>query len=207
MLLAVRNPRPRQRPSPARLKLGIVSALLAAAMTITACGDDSANEPAVGGRGFNAADVQFATDMIPHHAQALSMVDMTAGKDINPAVAALAEKIRMAQTPEIERMAGWLHKWGKPIPRTGRDHSGHGAPPMDMPGMASMEDMAALEQADGHEFEQMFLTMMIDHHRGAIQMAKTELAQGENLAAKRLAQDIIEDQRQEIRRMEKLLRS
>ena len=185
--------------------VGAVSALLAA-MSLAACSDDTANEAVAGGRGFNAADVQFATDMIPHHAQALSMVDLTAGKDISPTVAALAERIRMAQTPEIERMASWLDKWGKPIPRTGRDHAGHDMAAMDMPGMASMEDMAALERADGREFERMFLSMMIDHHRGAIDMARTELAEGENAAAKQLAQDIIEAQQQEIRHMEDLLR-
>lgn len=156
---------------------------------------------------FNDADVQFATDMIPHHAQALSMVDLTVDKGISPQVEALADDIRTAQAPEIEQMAGWLEDWGQPVPATGRDHAGHDMAAMDMPGMASMDDMAALENADGPEFEQMFLSMMIEHHQGAIEMAQTELDEGANPAAKKLASDIISAQKQEVATMQPLLSS
>lgn len=183
-----------------------LATLAAVVALVAACGDDTTTEPAPDPQGFNNADVQFATDMIPHHAQALSMVDLTMGKNLSPKVLALAEEIRMAQSPEIERMVRWLTRWGKPIPRTGRDHSGHDMGPMDMPGMATMDDLAALEGADGRNFERMFLTMMIEHHQGAIQMARTELSNGQNAAAKGLAQDIVRGQQGEIARMEQLLR-
>ena len=145
--------------------------------------------------------------MIPHHAQALSMVDLTVGKDLSPEIEALAEDIRMAQTPEIERMAAWLEKWGKRVPETSRDHAGHDMGTMDMPGMASMEDMAALEKATGPKFEQMFLALMIEHHQGAVETAQMELEEGENSAAMKLAQDIITAQRREITAMQALLAS
>ncbi len=191
--------------------LGMLTVVVAVLALLTACGggessDEHAAHGAGGGQGFNAADVQFATDMIPHHAQALSMVDLTVGQDLSPEVEALAEEIRIAQAPEIEEMAAWLEKWGKPIPDTSRDHAGHdmgGA--TDMPGMASMDDMTALQKATGPEFEQMFLTMMIEHHEGAIEMARSELDDGENVAAKNLAQDIITGQEREITTMQELL--
>lgn len=186
--------------------LALLTALIAALAVLAACGgNETSGDDSSAGQGFNDADVQFATDMIPHHAQALSMVDLTVGKDLSPEVEALAEEIRMAQTPEIEQMAAWLEKWGEPVPETSRDHAGHDMGAMDMPGMASMEDMAALENATGPEFEQMFLTMMIEHHQGAIEMAQTELEEGENSAAKKLAQDIITAQQREITQMQDLL--
>ncbi len=179
----------------ASLALGLALMTACSATSTTTVEDDAS---------FNDADVQFATDMIAHHAQALSMVDLTVDKDISPQVEALADDIRMAQTPEIEQMAGWLEGWGEPVPATGRDHAGHDMAAMDMPGMASMDDMAALENADGPEFEQMFLSMMTEHHQGAIEMAQTELDEGANPAAKKLAQEIISAQEQEIAQMQQL---
>lgn len=192
--------------------LALLTAVVAALAVLTACGgDETSGHGSAGGhesaegQGFNDADVRFATDMIPHHAQALSMVDLTVGKDLSPEMQALADDIRSAQSPEIEQMAAWLEKWGEPVPETGRDHAGHDMGAPDMPGMASMEDMVALEKATGSEFEQMFLTMMIDHHQGAMEMAQMELDEGENAAAKELAQEIITAQQQEITTMQGLL--
>ncbi len=183
--------------------------ITAALVLLTACGggdntSDNASSSS-GGQGFNDADVRFATDMIPHHAQALLMVDLTVGKELSPDVAALAEGIRMAQSPEIELMAGWLEKWGQPVPPTSRDHASHDMNSMDMPGMASMTDMASLENAEGEQFEQRFLSMMIEHHHGAIAMAQSELDEGLNKSAVTLAEDIIAAQQREISQMEPLL--
>jgi len=186
----------------ASLTAGLALMTACSATTTTTTTSDAAKVAS-----FNDADVQFATDMIPHHTQALSMVDLTVDKDLSPEVEALADDIRMAQTPEIEQMAGWLEEWGEPVPVTGRDHAGHDMAAMDMPGMASMDDMAALENADGPEFEQMFLSMMIEHHQGAIEMAQTELDEGANAAAKKLASEIISAQEQEIATMQSLLSS
>lgn len=76
---------------------------------------------------------------------------------------------------------------------------------MDMPGMATMGDMASLQAARGKDLDHLFLTMMIEHHSGAIEMAEAELADGENADAKQLAQDIIDGQQQEIDAMTQLL--
>lgn len=197
------------------------AALMAtAALTFTACSDDaptaqssSSSLPA----GVNDADVTFATEMIQHHAGALSMVDMTAGRNLDPEVQALAEDIRLAQTPEIETMSDWLQEWGEPIPETVRDHANahgdHGDDDTgsdtgsDMPGMMSTEEMAELENASDAEFEDAWLRAMIVHHQGAIEMAKTEQAEGENSDAIALAKKIASDQEAEIEKLEQMLDS
>jgi uncharacterized protein (DUF305 family) len=149
----------------------------------------------------NDADVTFATDMIPHHAQAVEMANLVDGKDVDPAVQQLAADIQAAQGPEIETMTGWLEEWGAAVPESmeGMDMSG------DMPGMMSPDDMAALAAADGADFQMMWLTMMIEHHQGAIEMAQTEQSDGEYAPAVELAGQIESAQTAEIAQMEDLL--
>lgn len=177
----------------------------ALALTLTGCsGADSSS-----GEGFNDADVDFASDMIQHHAQALEMVDLTMGRDLDPEVAALTEEIRAAQAPEIETMADWLEEWDEPVPETSRDHvNAHGdgsEMDTDMPGMMSAEDMAALEEAPEGEFQDMWLEMMIDHHEGAVEMAEGQVENGEDEQAVALAKEIIAAQQAEITAMQDLL--
>lgn len=201
----------------------MAAALLAASpLALAACGDESDRDNPTAGSDiaesepFNQADVAFATDMIQHHAQALSMVDLTVRREISPELAELADQIRMAQGPEIEAMVDWLTEWDQPVPETMRDHANaHGGGEMgddtgmdsDMPGMMSAEDMADLEAAEGPEFEQMWLQMMIEHHEGAIEMAKVEQKEGEYPDALALAENIETTQAAEIATMNALLGS
>ncbi|HEY0775417.1 MAG TPA: DUF305 domain-containing protein, partial [Nocardioidaceae bacterium] len=97
-------------------------AATAAALTLT-LGGCSSTESSAGGEGFNDADVDFTTDMIQHHAQALSMVDLTMGRGLDPEMVELTEQIRAAQAPEIEKMVDWLEEWDQPVPETSRDHA------------------------------------------------------------------------------------
>ena len=76
-----------------------------------------------------------------------------------------------------------------------------------MGGMMSSEDMAMLGRARGSGFDQMFLTMMIEHHRGAIEMARTEQADGEYADAIDLAKEIESAQLEEIEWMKEMLAS
>jgi uncharacterized protein (DUF305 family) len=100
-------------------------------------------------------------------------------------------------------MSGWLTSWGEKVPEemSGMDHSD------GMPGMMSSEEMASLEESSGDDFDQMFLTMMIEHHEGAIEMAETEEEEGKYKDAITLARKIQKDQAAEIRTMEALLTS
>jgi uncharacterized protein (DUF305 family) len=157
----------------------------------------------------NGADAMFATMMIPHHAQAVKMSEVLLAKDgIDPQVTDLANKIKAAQGPEIEQMRGWLAGWKQLVPgsdgSTPDDHS-MGANHGGMNGMMSTKDMTKLEAAKGEQASRLFLTAMIAHHRGAIAMARTELARGTNPEAKKLAQTIIDAQQAEITTMSKLL--
>lgn len=192
--------------------LRLAALLTAAALTLTACGTSDSSGS---GQDHNAADVTFASDMIQHHAGALQMVDMTMGRDLDPEVATLADDIRAAQAPEIEQMTEWLEKWGEEVPATVRDHAnahggmGNGGMDMgsDMPGMASAAELKALDKADGAQFQDMWLKMMIAHHEGAIQMAETELADGQYQPALALAKRIKSSQQAEIDQMKQMLGS
>lgn len=75
-----------------------------------------------------------------------------------------------------------------------------------MAGMMSGADMDKLKKASGADFDQMFLTMMIAHHQGAIEMAKTEETNGMNADAIALAQQIQTAQASEITTMNGLLK-
>ena len=200
-----------------RTTAAMMGAALAAATVLTACGgsdsagsEASAASTAANGDVFNDADVTFAQQMIPHHAQAIAMVDMTRGRDISPEVQQLADGIMAAQTPEIETMTGWLTGWGEEVPETMRDHANAEDGDMDMgdsdmPGMMSQDDMDALESAPDVEFEDMWLEMMVEHHNGAIEMAKDEQQGGEFPPALDLAQDIAAGQTAEVDQMTSLL--
>lgn len=167
----------------------------------------------------NDADVAFAQGMIPHHEQAIEMSDMLLGKQgIDPDVIALANEIKNAQGPEIERMQGWLEDWGassSPAPApTSTAMPGHQMPSGsmgDMPGMGgghgmmSEADMTALRNAQGAEAGRLFLTQMIEHHKGAIMMAQEEIAIGQFPAAVELARTIVSSQQAEIDTMQGML--
>lgn len=162
---------------------------------------DSAGAEETSGE-FNEADIDFATSMIPHHRQAVEMAQLARSRAERPEVLALAEQIEAAQDPEIQTMTEWLESWGEPVPADmgGHDMSG------SMPGMMTMEEMQQLAAAKGTEFDRLFLTMMIAHHQGAIEMAQTEKTEGQNEDAVALAEEIETAQQQEIADMQALLR-
>jgi len=134
--------------------------------------------------------------MIPHHAQAVQMADMALGKASDGEVKTLAAAIKGAQDPEIVKMTGWLKGWAVPVPATGSGDAMHMGT-----GMMSQSEMGALDQASGPAFDRMWVDMMTRHHQGAVEMAKAELAQGQNEDAKTLANEITAAQTVEIAKM------
>lgn len=148
----------------------------------------------------NDADVTFAQGMIPHHRQAVEMAQLASDRAEDPRVLDLASRIEGAQEPEIAEMTGWLEDWDEDVPAdAGHEDMAGGS------GMMSAEDMDALEAATGSEFDEMFLTMMIEHHRSAVEMANTEVEDGQFADALSLAQKIIDAQEAEISEMEAIL--
>ena len=163
---------------------------------------------------FTEADVHFMTGMIGHHAQALIMAAMAPKNGASPAIRTLAARITNAQKDEIALMQQWLRNRGQPVPEVhiegiqltvhGADHANH----EEMPGMLTPDQLHELHAARGAEFDRLFLTYMIEHHRGAVIMVHdlfgTDGA-GMDEEAFRLASDIQVDQRTEIARMELML--
>ena len=178
---------------------------LAGLALVAACGGTSTggNHDAASGSNasssatHNTADVAFATDMIPHHAQAVEMADMALKAAVDPDVKTLAQAIKGAQDPEITTMTGWLTDWKAPVPTKGMGHSMSGGGM----GMMSDADMAALGKATGPAFDKMWVEMMTRHHTSAIEMASTEIKNGQYADAKALAQRIVTSQTAEVTTM------
>ncbi|WP_159615637.1 DUF305 domain-containing protein [Arthrobacter zhaoguopingii] len=173
----------------------------------------TSSSPAVSAGLSNAADMEFAAGMIPHHEQAVEMSDrMLAKTGIDPEVKALATRIKAAQAPEIRTMKTWLDAWGKPGADggSGAGHgSGHGGEDTagggTGDGMMSGEQLEELAGAEGDEASRLFLAGMIEHHKGAIDMAEQELDAGADPGARDLAASIVQAQEAEIKEMEALL--
>jgi len=159
------------------------------------------------GLDVNTVDVSFTQGMIPHHSQAVEMSQLAAANGASPAVQAIATQIEAAQQPEIDQMTGWLADWDQPAPdpNESMDEMHEMAGGMMMSGMVSSADMGRLRAARGPEFDRLYLEFMILHHEGAIEMAKQQLAGGQNPDAKALAQTIIDSQQAEITELNALL--
>ncbi|WP_433668239.1 DUF305 domain-containing protein [Nocardia sp. CA-136227] len=148
---------------------------------------------------FNDADVTFLQMMYPHHAQAVEMAKLVPTRSQNQELLTLAKAVEAAQTPEMQQITTLLQSFGKPAPSA--DMGGHAG----MDGMMTKDQMAKLESLSGPEFDKLWMQMMIEHHKGAITMANTELAQGTNADSKAMAQAIVNAQQQEIDQMNKML--
>jgi uncharacterized protein (DUF305 family) len=193
-------------------RLAAVVVAVAAALFLASCSSapsdgttehQKTDEPVITGEpaGFNADDVAFATNMIPHHQQAVDLSALAPERSTNPELLELATRIAAAQQPEIETLKVFLVQW-KENPDAGAGHGGHGSA---MAGMVDEATMTKLESLSGAEFDTLWLESMISHHQGAIEMAKAEIANGENVDAKRLAQTIIDTQQAEIGQMKQML--
>jgi uncharacterized protein (DUF305 family) len=148
---------------------------------------------------YNDQDIVFAQMMVPHHQQALDMTKLAAEKATDQKVKDLATRIQGAQDPEIQELTTLLDAWGV-REMSGMDHSS-----MSGHGMMTDDQMTQLEQATGAGFDRMWLQMMIEHHEGAVTMAKAEVEQGSNPEAKALAQQVVDAQVAEITEMQGML--
>lgn len=198
-----------------RTRTPLVAAALAATVILAGCSSPASTSEMNGmdhgtsssnpteASDFNESDVTFVHAMLPHHQQAVTMADVLLEKTgIDPAVTTIAATIKAEQAPEISTMNSWLSKWKVP---TGASST---MPGMDMgteTGMMSEADMSALHSASGSAASKLFLTQMISHHQGAIEMAKTETKAGKNADALTLATSIVSSQTTEIATMKGLL--
>jgi uncharacterized protein (DUF305 family) len=161
---------------------------------------------------YTDADVHFMSGMISHHAQALVMAALAPTNGASPAVATLCSRIINSQSDEIRTMQGWLRDRGLPVPEihiSGLKLTIDGPMSMmHMPGMLTQAQLEELGRAQGPEFDRLFLTYMIQHHKGALVMVRELFATdgaGQGELAFKLANDIQVDQTTEIARMERML--
>jgi uncharacterized protein (DUF305 family) len=185
------------------------AAVLLAALTLVAR-PGAAQAPAATARKYVQADVEFMAGMIHHHAQAVLMAGWAPTHGASPSVKALCERIVVGQGDEIVLMQRWLQDRHEEVPdgKAAMDMM----PGMDqshmMPGMLTAEQLHELDAARGPEFDRLFLTYMIQHHKGAIvmvnQLFETPGA-GEEEPMYKFASDVYADQTTEINRMNTML--
>ena len=176
------------------------------AAAIARASADSARYP------YTKAAIRFMSAMIPHHAQAIKMARWATTHDASPAVVRLTERIVNAQKDEIVLMSNWLSARRQPVPEPnpngmkmtmgGTEHV------MLMPGMLTEAQTKELDAARGEDFDRLFLTFMIQHHKGAVSMVKELFAAhgaGQDDTVFKFATDVEVDQTTEINRMVEML--
>jgi uncharacterized protein (DUF305 family) len=158
-----------------------------------------------------SAEAGFARDMSVHHEQAVELAFIVRDRTDDPEIRAMAYDIINTQRAQIGMFSGWLQQWDLPQSST--------APPMawvdqehgsmagmdGMPGMASDEQVDELRAAKGVEAERLFLELMIEHHKGGVEMAKAVLPLTDRDEVAYIADTIVKSQEAEIATMEQML--
>jgi uncharacterized protein (DUF305 family) len=150
------------------------------------------NQPSNQVSEFNRADLMFMNMMIIHHDQAIEMSELAENRTDNENILALSQNISEAQTEENRKMSEWLREAGFNRPKRGHR----------MAGMATQQEMNKLRQSEGQKFDLLFSELMIEHHRGGVQMARAEVQNGKSEKVRQLAQVMIDVQQREIEKME-----
>ncbi|WP_149182033.1 DUF305 domain-containing protein [Streptomyces sp. TRM49041] len=195
--------------------------------TVTALGRDT-GPTAAAVPGDDSADAGFARDMSVHHQQAVEMSFIVRDRTQDEEVRRLAYDIANTQANQRGMMLGWLDMWGltKSAPdrepmswmaggHGGAHGSGHGSGQGGsaqqaragalMPGMATKAELEQLRTASGEQAEVLYLQLMIDHHKGGVDMAQGCVDQCRVGLEKRLAQGMVDGQESEIALMTDLL--
>lgn len=161
-------------------------------------------------RPHSPADARFMTSMIPHHAQAVLFAGWSESHGAGRAVRVFSARMVVAQQDEIVTMRTWLADHGEPVPPGGymRMSDGGRDQAAVMPGMLTEEQLTALDEASGVDFDRAFLTYMIPHHEGALSMVDQlfdSYGGAQDDFVFKLASDIYADQTTEIAHMREML--
>jgi uncharacterized protein (DUF305 family) len=151
---------------------------------------------------FTEADVRFMQGMIAHHAQAIYMSRMAGAHGANARVLKFAQKIDQSQIAEIKLMQDWLHRNNQTAPDTSSWRTMH------MPGMLTADQLKQLDGSKGVEFDRQFLSLMIQHHQGALKMVSDLLATpmaAQDVDVNVFANDVTTVQTAEIGTMQQML--
>lgn len=171
----------------------VVPALLLLALSGCSGGERDHQDEAAGDA---RTDVTFARQSLVEHAETLLLVDEAARTRVSPGVSAMVEEIRAQRTADVEALTDLLEEWGEKVPATARDHAhaGHGTP----------EGHDELAGRRGAEFEAAWLDLVADQHEDALDLAETEVAEGRDDAAVRLARQMVARLERQVTELERL---
>ena len=151
---------------------------------------------------YTEADVRFMQGMIAHHAQAIYMSKMAVAHEASPHLLKFTQKIDQSQTAEIRIMQEWLRANNQVAPDTSSWRT------MQMPGMLTAEQLQQLDASQGKEFDRQFLSLMIQHHNGALRMVDGLIATpgaAQDVDVSVFANDVVVVQTAEIGTMQRML--
>ncbi|MCJ0700944.1 DUF305 domain-containing protein [Frigoribacterium faeni] len=217
-----------------RVRLVVAAALSIALVLLIGIAVGRLSSPNPVTPGTESVEAGFSRDMQVHHEQAVRMAMIVRDRTDDPATRSMAYDMALTQSQQAGQMFAWLELWGVPqapseptmtwmsrptLDGSYGDHqhtpsggAGGSATPVathepggPMPGLATDEQLAALEAASGVEAERMFLTLMIAHHRGGVEMADAVLARSENRQVRVFATGMVQSQESEIDAMEDML--
>lgn len=214
------SPRPGIGAGPGRIALIVTAVLTAVVVGIAAFSLGRLSTLADAPPSGTSAEAGFARDMQVHHNQGVELALIVRDRTDDPDVRQLAYDIATTQAQQSGQLFGWLTQWGLPqagrepvmtwMTRPGRSgeeqgHSMSAGAGMPMPGLATAAQISELSAASGVEAERIFLTLMLAHHEGAVEMAEGLLDRSDDEVVTRFAQAVVTSQSSEIELMTSLL--
>ncbi|MFG1603212.1 DUF305 domain-containing protein [Actinoplanes sp. NPDC049265] len=175
------------------------------------CGTDKADDgntrvtaAVQAGDKYNDTDVMYLQMMVAHHEQGLEMVRIAEGRATKPELATLVKAVDVTQADEVTMMKEWLTSWSRPatVDHAPSAHADHGGLPAIGP-----EEMKALRQAQGSEFESTFINLFVAHQHNAVEMANMERTGGANEETKAFAERVRQSRTDQIRQLLTMLNS
>lgn len=167
-------------------------------------------------------DIGFSQFMSLHHQQAITMSQLLL--DGRPTgLAPLARTIATTQLLELGEMRGWLRLWEQDLYPSNDDMTWMllgrsplndelrqylidcGRSPQGMPGMASPKQLQQLRQSSGRARDELFVQLMLDHHQGALLMARFTATEAALEPVRQLAGRILLEQAKEIYQLRSIL--
>ncbi len=192
----------------------IVAVLVGAAML--AAGRLTAPRPP----GDTSPEAGFARDMQVHHIQGVELAMIMRDRSDDDGMRRLGYDMATTQAHQAGQLYGWLVEWGlgqlgSEMPMMWMTRPGRSGMAMEMnepmrrnalmPGMATPEQIAALEASTGVVAERLFLELMIVHHQGALDMSEAVLARSDHPPTRTFATAVLKSQQAEIDLMNELL--
>lgn len=196
---------PRWTPSSRALTtaLAALAALALAASSLTGCAGDP--------NGFNDADAAYASHAVAHHAQTVQLLNLSLRHlGENQATGPWVDTARTSRLQELDDLERLLRGWDRRVPETGLQHSDEGKHvefDSRIPGVLTAAQVHAMEQAKGAAFTRMWLRGLLTHERGAVRLAETEIADGQNAETVALAEKDKVRHEAQVHQLERLLSS